>query len=80
MKLEDYLNLSFKNRDRLESDGNWSCYCCRSHGTIAEVEEWVDHGTTALCPKCDIDSLLAGHVENKLLEDICKFAFGKTVG
>ncbi len=35
------------------------CFYCLSTFPGAEIREWIDEGTTALCPKCGIDSVLS---------------------
>jgi hypothetical protein len=34
------------------------CFYCLAIFRPAEIEQWVDHDDTALCPKCGIDSVL----------------------
>ena len=64
MKLEETLykaahNLSFRSRHFIESSNVCGCFYCLKVFHPGEIEEWVDKGgTTALCPKCGIDSVL----------------------
>ena len=38
--------------------GKCGCfYCCKTFN-IGDVDEFVDDGKTAICPKCGIDSVL----------------------
>ena len=36
------------------------CYFGISVGDGAEIDEWTDDGKTAICPRCGVDSLVAG--------------------
>jgi hypothetical protein len=35
-----------------------ACFYCLECYPATEVEEWWDDGTTAVCPRCGIDSVL----------------------
>jgi hypothetical protein len=35
-----------------------ACFYCFASFPPAEIQEWVDEGETALCPRCGIDSVL----------------------
>lgn len=35
------------------------CFYCLAIYPPSEITEWIDHGNSALCPKCGIDSVLA---------------------
>ena len=49
---------SANNRDALERSVEAGCfYCCETFAPAA-IEEWTDDETTALCPKCGIDSVI----------------------
>ena len=32
-------------------------YCCETYSP-SEIDEWIDGGTTAMCPRCGIDSVI----------------------
>ena len=46
------------HRDELDRSAICSCFYCRTTFDPAEIAEWVDDGTTALCPNCGIDSMI----------------------
>jgi hypothetical protein len=77
MDIKEYLSGSYRNREALEKDGEFSCYFCYNKGKLKDLKHWVDTNSTALCPRCGIDSILPGDIDPKLLEEICKQAFGK---
>ncbi len=37
------------------------CFYCRCTFTPVSIVEWVDHGSTALCPRCGIDSVIGSN-------------------
>ena len=46
------------NRIELERSDSAGCfYCCEIFASDL-VEDWIDEGTTAECPKCSIDSVI----------------------
>ena len=49
---------SLHNHAAIADDTVCGCYFCLTVFTGGAVEEWTDEGTTALCPRCGIDSVL----------------------
>ena len=54
---------SSNHRVEIEASELCGCFYCREHFRPSEIVEWVDdddrgRGTTALCPRCGIDSVL----------------------
>lgn len=53
---------SSNHREQLLASEVCGCFFCRSTFSPAEIEEWVDEvdgiETTALCPRCGIDSVI----------------------
>ena len=46
------------NRDELERSTKAGCfYCCEIY-QASFIDEWIDDETTAMCPKCGIDSVI----------------------
>jgi hypothetical protein len=47
-----------------------------------EITDWIDDGTTAMCPKCDVDSVIgsaAGFpIERKFLSSMHSFWFDRS--
>ena len=49
----------FRNRSELQESEICGCFYCEKMFAPSEIEEWTDDGdTTALCPKCGIDSVI----------------------
>jgi uncharacterized paraquat-inducible protein A len=46
------------HRTAIEASAAWGCFYCRKSGAVSEIENWVDDGETALCPRCGIDSVI----------------------
>jgi len=53
---------SIYHRDEVLRSDMCGCFYCGENFTPAEIEDWVDErdgvGTTAICPRCGIDSVL----------------------
>lgn len=49
---------SSRHKKQLEHVGKCGCFYCLRSFNLDKVEEWIDEGTTALCPYCDIDSVV----------------------
>jgi hypothetical protein len=62
--LEAAHHRSLRNRVLLSDGGECGCFHCLKAFDASEVTEWVNGGSTALCPRCHIDSLLSGRVDS----------------
>lgn len=49
---------SSHHRKLLEADTLCGCFYCLKIFSPSEIEEWIDNDDTALCPYCEIDSLI----------------------
>ena len=49
---------SSNHRPELEKDNICGCFFCLRIYNPKEINEWIDSGTTAICPKCDMDSVI----------------------
>jgi rRNA maturation protein Nop10 len=58
MNSHPYLKLAFKNRTLVEKAPYCGCYFCRSQFSSIEIREYCDSSSTALCPKCGVDSVV----------------------
>ena len=47
------------NRQALLESGKGACFYCLEEFAADEITEWVHHDSTALCPRCGIDSVLS---------------------
>ncbi len=68
---------AMNNRRALEKSQYASCfYCCRSwvYGS-PPAKEWIDEGTTAMCPTCGIDTVLAGLYSDDFLKELHAYWF-----
>lgn len=46
------------HRKQIEASDRCGCFYCLSVFLPVEITEWVDLDTTAVCPKCGIDSVI----------------------
>ena len=69
--LEEALDASFQNRRILEKSKKCACICCNNIFSPTEIEEWCHDrdGDTAVCPYCEIDSVIGDAAGYPLTED-----------
>lgn len=65
------------NRKALERDKRCGCYCCLAVYSPSEIKEWCaeeydGEGVTAICPYCDVDSVLAESAGFPLTQEFLK--------
>lgn len=70
-------SVGFKNIESLKNAKWCMCYHCVKRFKFSEITEFTDKGETAICPKCNIDSVVADldRDEVVMLHDE-KFNFG----
>jgi|ETNvirnome_2_300_1030623.scaffolds.fasta_scaffold193996_1 NAD-dependent SIR2 family protein deacetylase len=61
---------AFKNRESLKD--SCGCFKCLETFDVSEITEWTDGEKTAICPKCNNDSVLE---ETDSLQKIHDFWF-----
>lgn len=49
---------STNHRTQIEASDHCGCFYCLGVFSPSEITEWVDLDSTALCPKCGIDSVI----------------------
>jgi uncharacterized paraquat-inducible protein A len=74
MKIEQAAKIAFKNKTSLPQEGAVGCYYCLSVFAVTEISTYTDNGQTAICPKCNIDSVIPA-TDQKFLESCQKFWF-----
>lgn len=63
---------SMNNADAVRAAKSVGCFFCIRVFAPTEVTEWCDQGRTALCPHCDIDSLLPDVTDTETLKALCE--------
>lgn len=59
--MEDYIEAhkySSNHKKQLLNDEKCGCFYCLTIFNPKEIMEWVDNDKTAICPYCDIDSVI----------------------
>jgi NAD-dependent SIR2 family protein deacetylase len=51
--------LSFHNKKEIISSKRAGCYHCLELFETKEIKEYTDDDKTAICPKCNMDTVLA---------------------
>jgi len=71
---------SSNHRHEIDTSNVVGCfYCCESY-LPTRIDEWVDDNSTAMCPKCGIDSVIgdaSGYTvsDEKFLNEMNRFWF-----
>lgn len=64
--VENAPKLSMNNKSKLKPIN--SCYFCLNYIEKDTIIEWADHGETAICSFCGIDSIIPGEINPDTLE------------
>lgn len=67
-----------RNKPVLEQGEDASCFYCCTTFKVAGIKEWIRSEQTALCPRCGIDSVLPGLLEQSFLQEMQDYWFGKS--
>ncbi len=74
---------SIYNKTSLKESGIGRCFFCLHYSWYENIIEWADENQTAICPVCDIDSILPKHkapIENmQFMFEMQSFWFGPDV-
>lgn len=64
---------AIRNRALIAGAKDCACFCCLAHFPLDEVEYWEDSpDMTAVCPRCNTDSVLAEHMNEKVDDDLLR--------
>ena len=61
----DLLSQGMNNRAQLEEARRAACYHCSGSYPVHMITEWTDKGTTALCPLCSVDAVVAWPMDDQ---------------
>jgi len=76
--IETAIKLSMRNKKSLLINDKAGCYHCLEIFNVNEIKSYTDQGETALCPKCNADSVIPGssvELSKQKLEEIKKYWF-----
>lgn len=57
---------SAHNRSRIAVAGKCYCFYCKAVLDSSEITDYADHGQTAICPKCGIDSIIPDSIDEPI--------------
>jgi len=66
MDLNQIHKLSSRHKSQILNSKECGCFYCKQFFKPSDIIEWVDDKTTALCPKCGVDSILPDNAGFKL--------------
>ncbi len=77
IELEELHRCCILHRERILKEETIGCFFCRNISDVSEIKEWVDRGSTALCPKCGVDAILPGSLcDESVLIQMDNYWFG----
>lgn len=70
-KYKLYHDESFNNKTKLLNTGKCVCFYCGKRYDVSEIKEWIqdEKDDTAICPYCDIDSVIPSLMDEKEITD-----------
>jgi hypothetical protein len=63
-------SMTMRNRNAVEESEVCGCYYCLSVFSKHDIVDWTDNSQTAICPKCNVDSVLAQSHGISLEQDV----------
>ena len=60
MNIDDAPSLAKNNLFRLSIKPIAGCYSCMAVFSSEAITQYTDEGTTAMCPRCKVDAVVAG--------------------
>lgn len=76
MKLDDAFRFAHDNIKQLERVEDCGCYYCMQSYSVDEIYEFIDDGTTAICPHCGMDAVIPGMANKFFLQKAHDYYFG----
>jgi len=64
--------IAMRNRKQVETNKNVGCYHCLKIFPATDIKEYTDNETTALCPHCQVDSIIPEKAVQNLNEATLK--------
>lgn len=80
MDVEEAHRYSSGHRAEIEASIECGCFYCLKRYPPLDIAEWIDQGSTALCPRCGVDSVIGSasgiHLSESFLERMRIHWFG----
>lgn len=68
----EVIKKSYKNKDELARSEYCGCYNCTKIFVPTKIVKYVDNGKTAICPYCDMDSVIGSSKGYRITSDFLK--------
>ena len=77
MKIEELSKISINNKELIENSKYCACYYCLYKFEPKDIIFWTDNKKTALCPKCNVDSVIGDNdpIDSDFLQKASKYWF-----
>ena len=57
---------SIDHEQQIRASAQCGCFYCLEIFPSSNIQDWTDNGTTAICPHCGIDAVIAETNERKI--------------
>lgn len=81
-KLEKYAGKAYRhsicNKEELRKSKKCGCFYCIKIFNTKEIKEWIEENSgaeTAICPYCDVDSVIAESDEYDLNKELLNYMY-----
>ena len=75
----DYYEYTSNHREQVLNSALCGCFYCLTIFKPSEIVEWCDRGQTAICPHCNIDSIIGSGsdyvIDDEFLRDLNRQSF-----
>lgn len=72
MNTQDFQNHSVNNREEILKSKQCGCFHCLKIFKPEEIKNWIDEEKTAICPFCDVDSVIGDNLGVVIDESLLK--------
>ena len=68
---------SINHKDEILESAKCGCFHCKTFFKPQLIDTWVDNGNTALCPHCNIDSVIPNADVLNVTDDVLNLMYVK---
>lgn len=61
---------SYNNKEKIMHSGKCYCFYCKKEMEAKEINKYIDNDSTALCPYCEIDSIIPDSIDENINSSI----------
>ena len=70
---------SYNNKEKIMHSSKCYCFYCKKEMEAKEINKYIDNDSTALCPYCEIDSIIPDsideNIDSLIIDELNKYWF-----